>query len=295
MFGYIKPQKGMLRVFEWEQYRAVYCGLCHALGEEFGFCARFLVNYDFTFLALILMRAGGERAQIVRRRCVAHPFCKRCAMTTSPALRAAAAASVILSHWQLCDAVEDKSFWRGIPARAARGLTRRSYRRARRKLPEFDRLVRGCLDELHALERARVASLDRPADTFARILAALSACCDAADMRRILHELFYHIGRVIYLTDALCDVEEDLKSGGYNPVVLRYSVSEAPLAPSVRDALCATIFQSVHAACAAAALLDAGSESGIIENILQRGIPEIVRHAAMGERPKKERRHERSI
>ena len=128
MFGYIKPQKGMLRVFEWEQYRAVYCGLCHALGEEFGFCARFLVNYDFTFLALILMRAGGERAQIARRRCVAHPFCKRCAMMTSPALRAAAAASVILSHWQLCDAVEDKPFWRGIPARAT---TRSSTHTAR--------------------------------------------------------------------------------------------------------------------------------------------------------------------
>ena len=269
MFGYIKPQKGMLRVFEWEQYRAVYCGLCHALGEEFGFCARFLVNYDFTFLALILMRAGGERAQIARRRCVAQPFCKRCAMTTSPALRAAAAATVILSHWQLCDAVEDKSFWRGIPARAARAMTRRAYRRARRKLPEFDRLVRGCLDELHALERAGSDSLDRTADAFARILRAAAPEGEDEGRNRALGQLLYHVGRWIYLLDAWDDREKDEKNGDYNPVNRRFPVCGA----AEREYLRTTLRHSRNLAGSALALLEQGRWTPILENIVYLGMP----------------------
>ena len=34
MFGYIRPQKGQLRVWEYELFRAAYCGLCAALGPE---------------------------------------------------------------------------------------------------------------------------------------------------------------------------------------------------------------------------------------------------------------------
>ena len=40
MFGYIKPFKGMLRVCEYETYKAVYCGLCKQLGGEYGPFAR---------------------------------------------------------------------------------------------------------------------------------------------------------------------------------------------------------------------------------------------------------------
>ncbi|WP_369015126.1 DUF5685 family protein, partial [Klebsiella pneumoniae] len=39
---------------EKDRFRAAYCGLCHTLGREYGFAARFLLNYDFTFLAVLL-------------------------------------------------------------------------------------------------------------------------------------------------------------------------------------------------------------------------------------------------
>ena len=49
MYGYVRPDKGELRVREYELFRAVYCGLCQALRERYGFLSRFAVNYDMTF------------------------------------------------------------------------------------------------------------------------------------------------------------------------------------------------------------------------------------------------------
>ena len=54
MFGYIRPQKGQLRVWEYELFRAAYCGLCHTLGKRYGPVWRFLLNYDFCYLAVLL-------------------------------------------------------------------------------------------------------------------------------------------------------------------------------------------------------------------------------------------------
>ena len=54
MFGYVRPNRDELKVRELRDYEALYCGLCHALGRRHGFFARFFLNYDFTFLAMLL-------------------------------------------------------------------------------------------------------------------------------------------------------------------------------------------------------------------------------------------------
>lgn len=296
MFGYIKPQKCSLRVREWEHYRAVYCGLCNTLKRRYGLSARFIVNYDFTFLSLVLEAAGGQCGGYEYKRCIASPLSQKCACVRSDALDIAADASVILTWWQLCDAVMDKPFWSGMPARLSRLFLRRAYRRAAGKLPSFDAQVRACLNELHGIEAERAPSYDRPADTFARILAAMSEFCDGAEKRRILREMFYHIGRIVYLTDALADVSEDLRSGNYNPVLARLSVTALPLSDEQKESVVSTINQSIHAAIAAFSLIDAGETRGLIENILYLGIPAVVHDAASGAKPKKENRlHERPV
>lgn len=54
MFGYVLPVRSRLTEQEWADYRAAYCGLCHTMKRRYGFLAQFLLNYDFTFLALLL-------------------------------------------------------------------------------------------------------------------------------------------------------------------------------------------------------------------------------------------------
>jgi len=72
MFGYIRPPLGELAQEETERFRAAYCGLCHTLGQRYGFGARFILNYDFTFLAILL---GAEQKHCFAcHSCAVKPF-----------------------------------------------------------------------------------------------------------------------------------------------------------------------------------------------------------------------------
>ena len=120
--------------------------------------------------------------------------------------------------WQLRDGVTDHGFFGGLKYRLAALLLRRSYRKAARLRPDFDRLVQGCLGELAELERESCPSIDRPADTFARLLAGAAEEEPDPVRRRVLAQLLYHLGRWIYLTDAADDLAKDQRSGSYDPL-----------------------------------------------------------------------------
>ena len=148
MFGYIRPASQRLNDAERARFRAAYCGLCRTLGRRYGFAARFLLNFDFTLLAILL--SLGTPPRVVCRRCVAHP-CKGCgAMEETAALDAAASHSVVLAWWQLRDHSAAHGFLAGLPYRLAALLLRRAYRRARADAADFDAAVRAHLAELAA-------------------------------------------------------------------------------------------------------------------------------------------------
>ena len=168
MFGYVRPSDDRLTPTDRETFRAAYCGLCHALGARYGLVGRMILNYDLTFLAMVLSDGAGE---MCAKRCAVHPIRRRCCVAGDPALDAAADMSVILTYWQLRDGVADHGFWGGLKYRVASALLGRAYRKARQALPWFDRDARQQLDELSALERESCPTLDEPADAFARLLA----------------------------------------------------------------------------------------------------------------------------
>ena len=72
MFGYVRPSLAKLSEEDKARFGAAYCGLCHTLGERYGQAVRMILNYDFTFLSILLW--PGEESVAVRRGCVAHPF-----------------------------------------------------------------------------------------------------------------------------------------------------------------------------------------------------------------------------
>ena len=111
MFGYVRPRRDELKVWELEAYQGAYCALCHEMGKRHGFPARFLLNYDFVFLALLLTPET-DRPVLEKRRCPARLWCrKKSCCASSPGLAAAADKSTILSWWKLQDTVADASFW----------------------------------------------------------------------------------------------------------------------------------------------------------------------------------------
>ncbi len=267
LFGYVRPLSAELKVRELEDYKAVYCGLCCTMGKRHGFLARFTLNYDFTFLVMVLA-SDAEPCGMKQCRCPAHPFRKRKMCMQMSALDVAADESLILSYHKLRDDVADNGFIRGLPARIAALALNRAYRKAAEAQPEFDRKVKACLEELRVLEQERCPSMDRSADTFARILQA-AAPVTGDDVRdRALSQLLYHVGRWIYLIDAWDDLENDIRAGSYNPVLERFENEPKKYEQDVR----VTLLHSRNLAVSAYGLAQSPRWDGILSNILYLGL-----------------------
>lgn len=282
MFGYVRPLIPELRVRELEDYKAVYCGLCRAMGKRHGFLARFTLNYDFAFLTMVLAYER-QPCEMTRCRCPAHPLRKRKMCSAMPSLDVAADESLILSWQKLRDDVEDNGFFHGLPARIACWVLKPAYRKAAKARPEFDRAVTRCLDELHVLERENCPSLDRPADTFARILQWAAPDTGDDGRNRAMGQMLYHVGRWIYLLDAWDDMEKDELSGAYNPVLRHYQGEKAESAQDLR----VTLRHSRSLAAAAYELSKAERWDGILSNIIYLGLPAMEEQVFSGNRKKK--------
>ena len=265
MFGYIRPAAPRLTERETGLFRAAYCGLCHTLARRYGFLARFLLNFDFTFLAILL--SGGEEPACAQKRCIARP-CRGCrVMTGTAALDAAADRSVILTWWQIRDGIADHGFFSGLRYRLAALLLRGAYRKARRADPAFDEQVSRHLADLARVEREKTASLDAAADPFASLMADMAECEPDDTRRRILRQLFYHLGRWIYLIDAADDLADDARSGNYNPLRFRYGTEGETLTDEQKSALAQTLDDSVRRMAGAYALCDYGVWTPILDSI----------------------------
>ena len=268
MFGYVRPFRDELKCRDFDLYRATYCGLCRAMRRRYGWLAPMFLNYDFTFLALLLSPSE-ERFTLCRGRCHANPLRKKTMCPPSEALDTAADESVILTWWQLQDRAADSKGGRKLVSWGLGKLLKPAYRKAACRRPAFDQAVRESLSRLAGLEREKCASMDRAADTFARLLQA--AAPEAGGQSRVLSQLLYHLGRWIYLADARDDLEEDRQAARYNPVAARFG-------PQGDDeALGQTMQRSLELAGAAFQLGEFGCRTPILENILYLGLPLVQR------------------
>ena len=132
MFGYVRPFQPELKCKDYDLYRATYCGLCRCLRRRYGLVAPMFLNFDFTFLALLLWEPEEDFAPC-RGRCYANPLRRLPMCPESRALEEAADESVILSWWKLQDSVQDEGLWKSLPSRALSVLLGPAYRKAARR------------------------------------------------------------------------------------------------------------------------------------------------------------------
>ena len=270
MFGYVRPPAQDLPEGELNRFRTMYCGLCHTLSRRYGQAARMILNYDFTYLAILLSNgtADAENAG----RCWVSPVKKRPYLEPTAAMELAADESVILAYWQLMDGVRDHGKASGWKYRVSSDVLRSAYQRAATFRPEFAEKTRIQLEKLAELEKRKCPSLDEPADTFGVLLAGAAEEASSEEQRRILHQILYHLGRWIYLIDAADDLKDDMKSGGYNPLVLRYDLKEASLNAEQRAAFTRTLDHSIHMITTAYELWDFGCWSAVLEATFYTGL-----------------------
>ena len=288
MFGYVRAREDTLPSGAWEAYEAVYCGLCRNLGARYGAFSRSFLNYDFVFLAMLLAPAEADGTQGCQR-CPLHPIKGKPACSGGTWLDTAAAESVILAAWKLRDSAADDDAlarWR------AKGLSLalwRGYRRAKAEYPAYDEAAAQLMTELWTLEREGCPSIDRTADCFARLLAAAAPPREDEAAQRATRQLLYHLGRWIYLIDAVDDLEEDRQAGRYNPVSARFPQWTQEDKAYLRQMM----DHSLALAGSAFQLLAPNPWHSVLENILYSGLPSVEELVFSGRWRDYQKRHRR--
>lgn len=293
MFGYVRPPLEILPQEEADRFRRAYCGLCHTLGERYGPAARMILNYDFTYLAILL--SDPEEAAPCRRRCVSSPVRLRAYQPATAALELAADESVILAYWQLRDGVEDYAWASGLKYRAGARLLESAYKRAAALRPEFDQAVRRQLQLLSALEQAKDPSMDRAADSFAVLLSSAAEELTDPIRKRIMEQILYHLGRWIYLIDGADDLKKDAESGNYNPVALRYGLTDGTWTPESRRDFATTLDHSIHQMAAAFELWDFGVWTPVLQSTFYGGLFQVGKAVLDGSFHRPSRKNIREI
>lgn len=280
MFGYVLPLRPHLSEEEGLRYKAAYCGLCRSLKQHYGFRSRFLVNYDMTFLYFLLSKE--KEPGLEPCFCPAKPFCKKDCMPEDPVMVYATDLTVLLSYWKLRDALQDGHFFKRILARMGLGLFHRAYGKAAERRQEENQVFEQRLSSLQELEASQCASMDRAADGFASLLRACAGLAETEKERRILEMLLYHVGRYLYLVDALEDLPKDIKADSYNPIRYRYELVDGKLSQEDREQLVDTIEASIGMAASALELLPKGVNTEILDNIIYEGLPAVLRSVNEG-------------
>ncbi|MBQ9080095.1 MAG: hypothetical protein IJY27_03395 [Clostridia bacterium] len=282
MFGYVRAYSPEMKLCEHEYYRAAYCGLCRAMGRCTGCMSRCLLNYDFAFLALVRMSLVGETPEFKKKRCFVHPTKKRTEMIQRGQLDYCACASVLLSYHKVRDDLADERGARRLRARIALVFMRRMHKKASASVPGLDAAIACELEVLAGLERDRCASVDLPASSFGRLTAQILAYGLEGSPAAIARQIGFHVGKWIYIADALDDCESDRAVGRYNPFCELWREGLPP--ESVEDIRAALKRELMDAELGFNMINwgDDGRLRGVIENIIYCGMPRRAESLARG-------------
>lgn len=217
MFGYVRADTPYLYIKDDTLYRAMYCGLCKGIADVCGNTARMALSYDITFLSVILHNVKGEDVKIKKQHCLTHCIRSRQMAEVDELTRKLGALNTLLAYYKYTDDIDD-----GDGGKFKRLFFKKGFKRAKRKYPEIEKIVRENLAEQAKTERAKTESVDRAADATANILAEFSDLVLEDKATAYTHNLFYAVGKWIYLIDALDDYDKDRKKGAYNPFYFAY-------------------------------------------------------------------------
>ena len=280
MFGYVRLNEPELKIKDFQAFRSVYCGVCRGLRRH-GLSSWAALNYDMTFLALVLISLYEEEAPARPCRCLLHPF-SRNSQVSNEWTDYAADMTVLLTYYQCLDAWHDE---KKVLPRAEAALLKRARDKVAAAYPRQAQAVADYVARLDEVEERRDPDLDLGAGLTGQMLAELFVCKED-EWSPTLRELGFYLGKFIYLMDAAEDVEQDRRHGCYNPLLLQEEL-EGQSAQAL-DEYCELLLTAMMGECARAferlPLLLYGD---LLRNIVYSGV--WCRYEVMKERREKAR------
>lgn len=212
MFGYVRTNKMELKHREILTYKGYYCGICMTLKKEYGNLSRLSLNFDTTFLQIMLTSLYEPSDSGQMMRCISHPH-KKEAVITNEISKYCSAMNIILTYYKLKDDAQDDN---SLKAKMLMALLKNAFEKARSQYPEKEEAVKTYLEELFELEKKGSQDIEETANIFGYIMAEMFNYKEDVFSKNMYQAGFY-IGKYIYMVDAFEDLQEDILNKKYNP------------------------------------------------------------------------------
>ena len=280
MFGYINVNRKELSKENTAVYQSYYCGLCQQLREDYGGRGQMLLNYDMTFLILLLTGLYEPGEEEKKFTCAMHPAGKHTSRRND-IVAYAAAMNVLLSYCNLLDDVRDS----GDPAKKALlKVLEKDYNQVAALYPRQAKALEESMEAIAAAEREGVTNIDVLAGCSGEMLMEIFAWQQEDIWAEELRNLAYYMGKFIYLMDAYDDLEEDRRKKQFNPLLVMGCEDDSELETVVRSML-----NSLMAECAKSfERLPIVTHAEILRNILYSGV--WTRYEIRGAKYRKDRK-----
>ena len=215
MFGYINVNSQELSEENKEIYQSFYCGLCRRLRHYFGAKGQLLLNYDMTFLVVLLTGLYEPQCETAPFTCAMHPTKKRnyCINETTDY---AAKMNLLLAYYNLVDDWKDD---KNYTKKTISGLIYKDFLQVEQEYPRQAKAISSYIEKLSELEQKKERNIDVVAGLTGEMLGEIFAW-KQDEWYDELKTLGFYMGKFIYLMDAYEDLDSDEKHNSYNPLLL---------------------------------------------------------------------------
>ena len=148
LFGYITPLKAELKVKDFGRFKCYYCGLCCQIKKQFGNIPRLSLNYDMTFLGLLLDGLNPEEIKVDSHICMLHPTEKKTIVVDNKPLSYASAINIALFYYKLVDDVNDD---KNIKSKISASVLHSYRKKFSKSILKTDEKIKETLRELDEL------------------------------------------------------------------------------------------------------------------------------------------------
>jgi len=293
MFGYVTPYKMELKIKDYEKFKAYYCGLCLSLKHNFGQLSRFGLNYDMTFLAILLDSLDENKNQYEYTACIAHPIKKKHKIVNNKAIDYAAFCNTTLVYFKLLDDYNDNNT---LHSKLLTLPLKKYINNCSADLSDVVDYMNKKLEELYTLEKSpENFSIDEYADKFADLTGyIISFYYKHSEFKDSLYSLGYSLGRWIYIIDAYDDLKTDLEKNKFNPINKAFNESMETydkFIAEIKDRIELNLVLSADSCLKALENLPLKKNIDLLYNILQLGLMEKMEKIKM----RSENKNEKSI
>lgn len=212
MFGYVTINKLELKFKEYYSYKGYYCGLCKCLKTKYSNMARMTLNYDMTFLIVLLSSLYEPENKIFNERCMVHPSQKQLVIQNE-ITEYAASLNILLSYLNMLDNWQDDKDYKSF---AVMKVLTREYKKASLKLSEKSEIIKQRIENISKLEKENTKDVDAVSNEFGYLMEEIFVY-KIDHWEKSLRKIGFYLGKLIYYLDAYDDMQKDLDSNSYNP------------------------------------------------------------------------------